>query len=172
MKLICKQCQKVFFREQIRKFCSHYCYTIFEKGKPKKKWGSRKIHSFKECKHCGKPFIGKNEAGKRRQFCSRDCFNAAGHNLICVKCGELFIGSAPNEKFCSSCLHSTCVHCGKEFKLKAVQLTGTRTAKPRNYCSRECFYASVKGSKRPPKFSTKTSLFCQICGNEDFLVVS
>jgi len=56
--------------------------------------------------------------------------------LVCKKCGKIFIAKAWNRKYCPSCLTKTCAMCGKIF-LAESEL--------RKYCSSKCYHNALMG---------------------------
>lgn len=123
----------------------------------------RRTRSEIECLTCHKMFYPPDRKTKR---CSKECrfasgnYHHGGRPHQCEQCGEPFINSRVNARFCSkSCYdinqttaerrESLCDRCGKLFVAKADHGRWPR------FCSRECFCAT----QNPPK-----TCDCNHCG--------
>lgn len=122
--LTCDGCSKKFqkytYRIGIRNFCSHSCFSAWQKGK--EKIGRRKREKLAKqkarlvtCSYCKHEFERKPSERREHTFCSKQCYinwrrkiygwKAKG-TRICKQCGKPFLATQSNIKhgwgnFCS-----------------------------------------------------------------------
>lgn len=93
------------------------------------------------CAYCGKEFEAE---GKRRKYCSKECYKKA-HK-------ESFRSARAKEKVGKKI---KCVVCGKEFIATTVQS---------KYCSKECARKLLYQKTRAKRLERKSKMSCEICG--------
>lgn len=157
--LICANCETLFQNaNRQRKFCSRDCYYAYERGKPKKKWGSEQ----RICVGCGIEFIVNKSSP--RKYCNQDCYHSRkAYHVSCKSCNGIFSAKDSKTKYCPQCLMRICEQCGKEFQLSAAEMEGTEYNVPRKYCSSRCYHDSTKGKPAWNK-GDLVELNCSVCG--------
>lgn len=109
------------------------------------------------CLFCKKEFNGfpsRIKIGKEK-YCSKICYNKATENnikCICKYCGKHYLvwGSQKGKNYCSwNCyledlkdgkIKTKCLFCKKEMIISKVRIENSRG----KYCSKDCFWASMK----------------------------
>lgn len=127
------------------------------------------------CQHCGKALTAK-QVRVNSVFCSYDCSHAAtmtlkGTTRSCVICGEQFTPKSKLQQCCSSKCAAikrgntnkrqdlyVCKHCGRSFIPKAADRL--------DYCSRECFFASIHHERTCPQCGKPLSESQKYCSAE------
>ena len=142
----CKDCGGRFSREsgtgRMRIRCEA-CRKEFHARQEKSRWRERPPVA-RQCVACNKTFAAKN---KRARYCSHKCVASLrfGHRPKCQSCGNTV--SSRLAKQCRSCYLASrkdlfveikCNHCGRFAKKRRWN------SKTPRYCSRECFFASIK----------------------------
>jgi 5-methylcytosine-specific restriction endonuclease McrA len=148
----CAQCGTEFQKDQSHtrgrraKYCGSKC----------KDAAAASFMSAKACKVCGS-LLTTTQARYANGVCSRDCYlslRRMNRTRACAICGTQFRAKTSTQQCCGAacasvyrgqmktkaapiaCLVSTCKHCGKQYKPKAVNRL--------DYCSRECAYAAKR----------------------------
>lgn len=158
VKVVCKTCGEGFTCPPSavkagRKYCSRKCA---DKGR------SLEARVALNCDHCGETFELLRFEAKTRKYCSLGCANEdhiSKTALTCPTCGDSFNvkkSHASRRKYCSlECRHTRdesahtvtdCMNCGKSFEVLKSRFDHGRG----QYCSSDCQYESIRGTRRSP----------------------
>lgn len=100
-----------------------------------------------KCQHCHSDYRAKPYRKSTTRFCSRRCLWVALKPSREPKRLAALRGRHPsNFKAC----YITCEKCGKSFNVPPAH--ATRPGKPKRYCSRECYFSSIRMTPRPQKY--------------------
>lgn len=96
--------------------------------------------------------------------------------IVCEICLRDFVtqNNCTNHKYCDSCTTRLCGVCHEEFKFKP------KAKKDKKFCSRACYWESLKGKKQPIEFVKKRAesnqgrktgdyVECRFCSNKFYL---
>jgi len=167
----CEQCGKDYIpKRETSRFCSEVCTLDYGRYVLQGREKAEEI----PCPVCGKLFRAIMDRGKRRQYCSKECYVAVqplvqSFERVCMTCGTKYLtAEGYSSEYCSegckkAAFTLTCTICGKEYE-----------AQNRNQvvCGEECRkekdrLCSIESYCKKDRHKNKTVIGkCKKCGKQ------